>query len=251
MKEDNENRFCVYSLTNPIDNNVFYIGEGITNTRPYVHWDSFIRYKVKNYRNKKFNRDVRGNIDKYEEFLMIYNAGLSPIIKIIISNLTKERACKIQDLLINRYGCRWNNTGILTNFQTISKFPSSMTCQETKDKISRGTKGLKKSKEHRKNLSLANKGKPSSLKNKIKITNEIIERYISTNEEIPIGFRKGSKINSKVRTRKVNNKWRTGTKYITNGVIDKFVIVKRGFKLPIGFKFGRTNGKAYSSLIKS
>lgn len=80
-------RFCVYKYINPITNLIFYIGEGIYPKRPICHWNDFISYEINGRRNKKFNRDVYGNRDKYKEFCNILKENLVPIIKIIKKNM--------------------------------------------------------------------------------------------------------------------------------------------------------------------
>lgn len=156
---------------------------------------------------------------------------------------------QLQDKLIAKYGCRWNKTGILVNYQQFAKIPASMTCQQTKDKISKGTRNLIKTKEHRKALSEANKGKESALRGRIKITNEKIEKYILEKDGIPNGWRKGAKKDNRARIQSTLNlkKWHKNKKmYITNGIADKFVV--KGTEIPDGWKLGRTNGKCYSKL---
>ena len=127
--------YYVYKLIDPRDNIPFYVGKG-KGQRAYFHLNE----------NSKTN-----NPRKDKKIQEIYAAGLEPIVKIIIENLSEDTAYEIEESIILKLGrIDIEKNGILTNIRVHSQPPS----QKGKKRIF--------SEEHKKNLSSALKGKKKS-----------------------------------------------------------------------------------------
>lgn len=130
-----------------IHNEPFYIGEG-KNLRKYDH---LLEEKPSHKTNK---------------IKEILNSGFIPEIVTFVENVTKAEAIKIETELINTIGVRTNIEGVkygpLTNLRLYGK--NGLISNETKEKMSQVKIGKVFSETHRKNLSIAKKGKPSKFK---------------------------------------------------------------------------------------
>ena len=79
--------------------------------------------------------------------------------------------------------------------------------------------------------SILKRGKPSKEKDYIWITNGNKNRFVHKNTEFPLGYRRGITKNYTQQSSKSKQ-----SKWINNGIIEKFVIIK---EFPIGFSYGR------------
>jgi hypothetical protein len=113
--ETNEIKYCLYQHTRKTDGGIFYIGIG-DNKRPYS----------KRSRNKHW----RHIVNKHD-----YN------VEILVDEISWERACKLEKLMISFYGRQDKKEGILVNLTdggegSINRIYSN----ETKNKIGLKTK---------------------------------------------------------------------------------------------------------------
>ena len=147
MALENNNKYYLYCLIDPINNLPFYVGKGCGN-RAFSH--------LKNLKNEN-------NVAKQKTIDMIRLLNLEPRVEIIISNLAEDVAYDMEYIIIKNakeyFGIN------LTNRIGIFKPPSRKGCklkQCSKDKISAYQKGRKKgpmSYETKQKLSVMNYGK--------------------------------------------------------------------------------------------
>ena len=134
--------YYIYGLRNPITNQLFYVGKG----------------KKSNNRHKDHLTERRGKENKlrWKEICDIRKQNLEPVIEILVDNIVDEKeAYDTETRIIQKYGKRIDNTGILTNILDDARPPS--------------WKGKQKSPKHRANLSKAHQGKKLSDETKRKI----------------------------------------------------------------------------------
>lgn len=97
------NIYFVYIYKDPISGVPFYVGYG-KNTRHLDH--------LKEATRKPFSAKGQHKLNTIRELL---RNNLTPIIQIIMSDLTKAEACELEEFLIAEIGRRDLNTGPLTN----------------------------------------------------------------------------------------------------------------------------------------
>jgi hypothetical protein len=115
----------VYKHITKDTNEVFYVGIGKTKKRAYS----------KNQRSK-FWKNI---VNKHDYSVVI-----------VESDITWSDACEIEKILINQFGRRDNNTGILVNMTDGGDGNNNQICtDETRAKMSKTRKGRKYTKEHR------------------------------------------------------------------------------------------------------
>lgn len=103
-----QERFYVYTLSDPRDGQVFYVGKGCGN-RAYQHEADAIRGSV-------------GNIDKHSKIADIHKDGLSVAVAFVKRGMSETAAFRLERDEIRRIGIR-----NLTNIQpgTVSEFDRS------------------------------------------------------------------------------------------------------------------------------
>lgn len=109
----NDNKFYVYQLVDPRNNQPFYIGKG-TGYRMKSHLTEAKQPKIK-----------WTNAIKCERIVSIWTSGLDVIAAKIATDLSESDAFILEDKLIQQYGLLITNTGILTNVHSSSSFPRS------------------------------------------------------------------------------------------------------------------------------
>ena len=162
---ENDKIFCLYQHTRKSDDTIFYIGIGKKN-RPY---------------NKYHRSDFWKKITNKHGFN----------VKILVKNISWERACELEKLMISFYGRINNKTGILCNltdggdgvYGLIHSSESKLKMKEkkigkkhnelSKQKISNSLKGKIVSEQTKKNISNAQKGKIISEQTKKNISNAL------------------------------------------------------------------------------
>ena len=106
-------------------------------------------------------------------------------IEIIKNNLSWEEACELEQLLIQEYGRRDLQTGILVNLTDGGEgSPGTIISEETKLKLRDKNKGKKLTEEHKKKIGLANKGRKPSLIVEQKRLEKITKKVIDTRNNI-------------------------------------------------------------------
>lgn len=106
-------------------------------------------------------------------------------IEIIKNNLSWEEACELEQLLIQEYGRRDLQTGILVNLTDGGEgAPGTIISEETKLKLRDKNKGKKLTEEHKKKIGLANKGRKPSLIVEQKRLEKITRKVIDTRNNI-------------------------------------------------------------------
>jgi len=133
-------RYYVYKLLDPRTNVVFYVGKG-TGNRAYSH-----------------NQFKDGNNNYYKDSIIrdLHKQNLEPIVEIIKYFADEQKAYKYEEQLIETIGID-NLTNITKNARPPSK-KGWKPSKETLVKRSRGLKGVPRTEEWRKNLSLAKLG---------------------------------------------------------------------------------------------
>lgn len=86
------NKFYVYTLTNPITGNVFYVGKGCGN-RAYQHERNVIR-----------NQNKYSKLPKDKEILSIISAGKSVIVSFVKKDMLEEDALLLEAETIKSIG---------------------------------------------------------------------------------------------------------------------------------------------------
>lgn len=99
INNDTEHRFYVYSLHNPSNDKIFYIGKGCKSRYRY-HW---------------FNSSLTTRTLKNSMIKSINKTGHKHKVKIIAKDLYEHEAFIVESKLISLYGTIQNNTGPLTN----------------------------------------------------------------------------------------------------------------------------------------
>lgn len=97
------NIYFVYLYRHPITNIPFYVGYG-KNKRHLTHLDEALK-----------SPEPKQGEHKLNTIRKILREGLSPIIEIVDSNLSKEKACELEILLISEIGRSDLGLGPLTN----------------------------------------------------------------------------------------------------------------------------------------
>lgn len=102
------NIYYVYSYTNPLTNEIFYIGKG-KNGRLYNHLE-----------------ETKENTENYFKWCIIESLrrkNIQPLIEKIIENLTEDEAYKLETEFIIKYGRKGiDENGILTN-RCLDRYP--------------------------------------------------------------------------------------------------------------------------------
>lgn len=99
INDDSAHRYYVYSLHDPLNNKIFYIGKGCKSRYRY-HWfkSSLTTRSLKNSKIKSINK-----------------TGYKHKVKIIAKGLYEHEAFTLESKLISLYGTVQDNTGPLTN----------------------------------------------------------------------------------------------------------------------------------------
>jgi hypothetical protein len=97
------NKYYVYIYINPINNVPFYVGMG-----------QGLRYKF-HLKESSQNLKNRANVHKLNTIKKIMNCGLTPIVKFVDTNLSKEDAIDLEKFMISEIGRKDLNRGPLTN----------------------------------------------------------------------------------------------------------------------------------------
>ena len=106
-------------------------------------------------------------------------------IEIVKNNLSWEEACELEQLLIQEYGRRDLQTGILVNLTDGGEgAPGTIVSEETKLKLRNKNKGKKLTEEHKKKIGLANKGRRPNLIVEQKRLEKITKKVIDTRNNI-------------------------------------------------------------------
>lgn len=176
----------VYHLIDPRDNQLFYVGKGITD-RMYEH-ERNVR------RNKKLS-----NPHLYNKINQIVKSNASVICKKIIDNISDIDACNIEICEIKKYGRRDLKTGILLNMTDGGESSFGRKCSEkTKKLIGEKAKIRYKlygfSKEHIKLLSESSKGRRWSKERKEKISKLFKGRTMSDEQKLKLSIKMKSKL---------------------------------------------------------
>lgn len=120
--------FYVYSLIDPINNEIFYVGKG-TGSRCKCHLQ----------KSSSKRRSLRT-----KRIFKIQSKQLQPIINIIHKNLTEQKAFQYEKLYIKIYGRKDIGTGTLCNHTDGGEGAVGMICSfETKQKIAKSNTGKK------------------------------------------------------------------------------------------------------------
>lgn len=82
-------RYYVYFLINPLNNNIFYIGKGKGNRKDQ---------HLQEHKKQRFN-----NSAKHSEISEILKAGEEPTVVIFSNNLSEEEAYRQESILINKF----------------------------------------------------------------------------------------------------------------------------------------------------
>jgi hypothetical protein len=133
-------KYYVYQLVDPRLNNIFYVGKG-TGNRAYTH--------------NEF-KDSNNNFHKDSIIKELHQQGLKPIVQIVEYFAEEQEAYDYEDNLIDTIGL--DN---LTNITEGARPPSKLgwtPSEETLAKRSRGLKGIPRTEEWKKNLSLSKQG---------------------------------------------------------------------------------------------
>jgi hypothetical protein len=156
--ETNEMKYCLYQHTRKTDGGIFYIGIGDIK-RPY-----------KKYGRNKFWRNM---VNKYD-----YN------VQILVENISWERACELEKLMISFYGRIDKKEGVLVNLTDGGDgCIGTIVSNETKQKMSEIRKGEK----HH------NYGKKQSIETKTKISiSHIGKKFSNESRQKMSENRKGS-----------------------------------------------------------
>ena len=133
-------KYYVYQLLDPRSNTVLYVGKG-TGNRAYTH-----------------NQFKDGNNNYYKDGIIkeLHQQGLEPTVEIVEYFIDEHKAYDFEDKLIETIGID-NLTNITEGARPPSKLgwtPSA----ETLAKRSRGLKGIPRTEEWKKNLSLSKQG---------------------------------------------------------------------------------------------
>lgn len=133
-------KYYVYQLIDPRSNSVFYVGKG-TGNRAYTH-----------------NEFKDGNNNYYKDSIIkeLHSQDKEPIVDIVKYFTDEQEAYDYEDSLIESIGID-NLTNITKGARPPSKhgwYPS----EETLAKRSRGLKGIPRTEEWKKNLSLSKQG---------------------------------------------------------------------------------------------
>jgi hypothetical protein len=134
-------KYYVYQLIDPILNKPFYIGKG-TKNRAWMH--------------NKF-KDRNNNLHKDNYIRQLHKKGVEPIVDIVHYFDTENEAYDYEEILTESIGLE-----NLTNITLGSRPPSRVGWKptlETLEKRSKGLKGIPRTEEWCKNLSLAKQGK--------------------------------------------------------------------------------------------
>jgi hypothetical protein len=174
--------YYVYKLINPETNLPFYVGKGKADRA-----ESHLKLKSKT-----------DNPRKDKTILEIYSKNKIPLIEYTYQNLYEDDAYLKEEELIRKYGREgFEDGGILSNITINSRPPS----QKGKTKIF--------TEEHKKNLSLAlkgkNKSKPSWIKGLTKETDERVKRLSENRKKTGNNHQVGMKY-SQERIEKIKNK---------------------------------------------
>lgn len=101
----NVKRFYVYTLTDPRDGSVFYVGKGQGN-RLNAHFS-------------EFKRKILVNARKHARIGQIVESGFKPVAQIVHGGLTENEAYRIERRMIGEYSVK-KLTNILSGFVTLN-----------------------------------------------------------------------------------------------------------------------------------
>ena len=140
----NSSKYSVYELWVAGESSPFYVGKGL-NGRPYAH----------------INLAKNGDMSfKSKKIRKAWKMNFPIIIKHVFRTDIEQEAFNEEIRLINYYGRRDKNTGVLVNFTDGGEGTSGhIKTKETCRKLSKLNRGRVFTEEHRKNLSDAHKGK--------------------------------------------------------------------------------------------
>jgi hypothetical protein len=160
--------YYVYSLIDPLSNEIFYVGKGKGN-RAELH----LNEKYNTTKNRRLLKHINNIRDK----------GLLPIIDYVEINMSEDDAYDLERDLICRYGRKgYEKCGTLLN-HCIDRRPPDWTgkvhSEETKEKLRQLKLGGKHTDEARRNMSLSKIGHVHSDETKKKIQKSLCKhKYI-------------------------------------------------------------------------
>ena len=141
------NKFYVYALIDPRDNQPFYIGKGC-GKRAQSHL--------------RETKEKTLNIRKFYKIQSIREDGYEPLISYLFENLEESDAYEKEEYEIKRFGRKdLDPAGILMNLVPDSRPPNRQGKphkESTKEKMSKASLGKKKSPEHCKSIGIARQG---------------------------------------------------------------------------------------------
>jgi hypothetical protein len=154
-------RFCVYQHRNLTSNEIFYVGAGLTATRPYSN----------KKRNKFWHLEVKNN--EYS-------------VEILKKGLTFEKALRLEKKYIKMYGRRDLNTGVLVNLTNGGRGAAELS-PISRELIRLKMTGIKmppRTKMHCKNNSKAKLGHKNPMFGKISTRRRSIKRIDPKTKEV-------------------------------------------------------------------